>query len=47
MRVTWAISEAGEFADWKGERGYVHEVVARSAGDLLRARSIWGAARHD
>ena len=40
VRVTWAISEAGEFADWKGERGYVHEVVARSAGDLS-ARQVY------
>ena len=40
--VTWAISEAGEFADWKGERGYVHEGGRPRCGRPFCAPGLWG-----
>jgi len=42
VQVNWCISGDGQFADWKGERGMVHEVVARVIEDLPERQVYMG-----
>ena len=42
VQVNWCISGDGQFADWKGKRGMVHEVVARVIEDLPERQVYMG-----